>query len=270
MATKDELKAESAAAIRKRVESAKANTYTGLWYRVTYLEPGLGTATNNPDVYREFIAAGILSESEAEEELKAMAEAKVEQEIGTLPKRDVVATVDDGTDVDKELDKVTTFFHRDEAGNRMLYDYQIRGFFKEACGDLSRCGNHFGSSLLRAYKKEISGNVFVYPRQIILHPPKGLSVIEPKFLTRPLRAQTAKGERVALVRSEMIPNGCWFDINVVCLNPDCHEPLVGEWMDHGRRKGLGCWRNASYGRIGYRELSPEERPKAFEYTQELA
>lgn len=33
--------------------------------------------------------------------------------------------------------------------------------------------------------------------------------------------------------------------------PDQYEAVVMEWLDYGQLKGLGQWRNASWGRFRY-------------------
>lgn len=72
-------------------------------------------------------------------------------------------------------------------------------------------------------------------------------------LQRPLRAQTAQGERISLANSEMIPAGATCEFTVKCLLDD-HEKTVREWLDYGCFSGMGQWRNASYGRFTWEEL----------------
>ena len=205
-------------------------------YRIVFTEPVLGTATQNPDLYREFLAKDVPEPNK---------DKKTEEEVATLP------------DVDEELEKATTAFHRND-GEPIFFDYVLKGFFKEACGSLQRIAGDtaklYGSGKLKAYKKQIDGLVFVFPRQIVIHPPEGKNEVEITELTRPLRAQTAKGERIALACSEQIPAGCWVEFEIECLNPTILEPLIEEWLDYGRLRGIGCWRNASYGRFNWKEI----------------
>ena len=79
--------------------------------RLTLTEKMLGTSPNNPDIYKEFFAPRAVNEATAEEELEA------------LP-------------LDGE--KGMTVFFRTDGGRPMLYDYHIKGFFKDACGMLMR------------------------------------------------------------------------------------------------------------------------------------
>ena len=108
----------------------------------------------------------------------------------------------------------------------------------------------FRSHQLRAYKKEIDGLIFPQPRQIPLILPEGE---EMGFCERPLRAHTAQGERVALARSEQAPVGTTVEFEVRMLRADLHL-FVEEWLDYGRLRGFGQWRNSGMGRFTWREV----------------
>ena len=94
-------------------------------------------------------------------------------------------------------------------------------------------------------EKQIDGLVFVTPR-----------MIEIKFdgeignCQRPLRGQTAQGERIALANSETIPAGATAEFTVHCMCDDDVE-LVKEWLEYGRWHGLGQWRNSGKGAFTY-------------------
>ena len=103
------------------------------------------------------------------------------------------------------------------------------------------------SSKIKAYKKEIDGLVFVSPRLIELQMPDGGEVGD---LQRPLRAQTAQGERVALAHSETVPAGTVQEFDITCLKDDLMD-VVLEWLDYGALHGTGQWRNAGYGVFSY-------------------
>ena len=196
---------------------------------LTFIEPLLGTAPLDKEVYRTYII------EKTKREGRELSEEEIAQELMTL-------------NVDDEMEKGTTGFHRLDDGAPILYDYVVKGFFKDACGMLARAPES-GSSKVRAYKKIIDGLVFVAPRQI----PIAMNGFEIGILERPLRAQTAQGERVALARSEMIPAGASIGVNVLILG-QVKEELLREWLIYGALRGLGQWRNASYGRFVY-ELS---------------
>lgn len=134
-----------------------------------------------------------------------------------------------------------TIFPRHK-GVPILFDYQIKGFFKDACGVLRKMTGS-KSSKVKAYKKEIDGLIFVTPRHIPIRFEGDITTCQ-----RPLRASTPMGERVALASSEAIPAGATLEFNVACL---CDEdvPVVREWLVYGRLRGLGQWRNSGKGRF---------------------
>ena len=199
---------------------------------ITLTDELLGTASANPEVYEDFIGAKRPTEPDPEE-------------IENLPT------------VKEELRKHTTVFHRAKGGKPMLYDYQIKGFFKDACGALSRSKDTekgkpaYGSGALKAYKKVVDGLIFVAPREIPLILPEGASI---GYCVRPLRAQTAQGERVALARSETVPAGTKLFFDVVLLDANLGG-LVQEWLDYGKYRGLGQWRSSGKGAFSYIELN---------------
>lgn len=185
-----------------------------------FVEPLLGTAPGNKEVYSEYVRGQTLEQQE--------------EEIGTLP-----------LPLEEQIEKGSTMFHR-LPNNRspFIYDYQIKGFFKDACGMLARAKNTISAGI-KAYKKVIDGLIFVEPRRIPLILPEGenLTVLE-----RPLRGQTAQGERITLARSEMAPAGTRIKFAVTLLS-DNYENAIKEWLEYGALRGLGQWRNASWGRF---------------------
>ena len=201
--------------------------------RLTFIEPLLGTWPANQNVAREYIAS------------KSPDAATIEDEVAALG-------------ADAVADKGMTVFPRDPNGNPILYDYQIKGFFKDSCGMLGRIGGKTESGKKRAvnesgkltaYKKVIDGLIFVSPRQIPLNLNGQMADCQ-----RPLRAQTAQGERVSLADSEEIPAGSTCEFEISCLD-DAHEVAVLEWLDYGKLRGLGQWRNSGKGRFTYEILT---------------
>ncbi len=190
--------------------------------KLTFTEPLLGTAPMDKEVYSTYIA-----------------DRRVTDGDGDFP-GDEVASIDE--------DKGKTGFHRVN-GAPVLYDYMIKGFCKDACGMLNRVEGS-RSKQLRAYKKVIDGLLFIFPRQIPIITDQPIGVLE-----RPLRAQTAQGERVALAASEMIAAGATIDLQIKILSEkQLPIELLCDWLDYGALRGLGQWRNGSYGRFTY-ELS---------------
>lgn len=196
--------------------------------KITFTESILGTSPNNTEIYRDFIAS------------KAPDAATVEDEVAAIG-------------VDEYTEKGITVFPRDKDGKPFLYDYQIKGFFKDSCQMLARLTGKDEngkkkkavneSGKLTAYKKVIDGLIFVEPREIKLNFDGEIGLCQ-----RPLRAQTAQGERVALSISEEVPAGATAEFEIMCLD-DNHIPAVKEWLDYGVLRGIGQWRNSGKGRF---------------------
>ncbi|MEN6532740.1 MAG: hypothetical protein ABFD89_03705 [Bryobacteraceae bacterium] len=191
---------------------------------ITLMEEMLGTSPANPELYSDFIAANRPDGADP-------AEAE------SLPT------------LDEEIKQGMTVFTRMDGTDSppCLWDYQLKGFFKDSCGCLDRVPDT-QSSKLKAYKKVIDGLIFVKPRKIALTLPKDAKI---GICERPLRAQTAQGERVALARSETVPAGTSFTFEVQMLS-DAHQKLLDEWMEYGQLRGLGQWRNSGKGRFTFK------------------
>lgn len=193
--------------------------------KLTFTEEILGTITKDPEVYAQYIAGQA-----------ALTDEALAEELATV---EVVEN------------KGWTGFHRLPDGRPMLYDYVLKGFFKDACGMLRRASDTKSKKLL-AYKKVIDGLVFITPRQI----PLALNGFGMGVCERPLRANTVQGERVALARSDTCPVGTTLEFEVAILGgiKDV-EGTLREWFDYGALRGLGQWRNSGKGRFTY-EIAP--------------
>ena len=194
--------------------------------KVTMFEEILGTASANPEIHEEFIASKAPDAPSREEEVAAIGAEEV-------------------------FEKGMTVFPRDKDGKPIAWDYQWKGFFKDACAALrkvpgSQCGK------IKAYKKEIDGLIFPQPRQIPIEFDGEIGICQ-----RPLRGQTAQGERVALASSESIPAGATMTFDIKMLLPD-HEKAVREMLDYGELRGFGQWRNSGKGRFTYEVLEERE------------
>jgi hypothetical protein len=190
--------------------------------RITFEEEILGTASNSQDIHREFIAANAPDAQSREEEVAAIG-------------------------VDAAVEKSMTVFPRHE-GKPFLWDYQLKGFFKDACSMLSRM-DETESKKLKAFKKIIDGFVFVKPRMMMLNLPAGTAI---GSCQRPLRAQTAQGERIALANSETCPAGTTVDAEIHVFQS--HLPAVLEWLNYGALRGIGQWRNSGKGRFTWKDI----------------
>ena len=202
--------------------------YRNFQKRNLYTEELLGTASANPELHSEFIASKAPDAMSREEEIAAIGADAVEEKGMTVFPR-----LDDG---------ITPF----------TYDYQWKGYFKDACGMLRRATGT-RSAKLKAFKKEIDGLIFPGPRMIPLHVPEDMEMGD---CQRPLRASTAQGERVALAHSEALPAGTWFDMEVGCL-VDSDVDYVLEWLQYGVLRGIGQWRNSGKGRFACRVVDKD-------------
>jgi len=194
--------------------------------RITFIEPILGTQPADPELHTRFIASKAPDHQTMAEEVEAMGAEEVEE-------------------------RSKTIFPKMEDGTPFLWDYQIKGFFKDSCGMLRRVSSS-KSKKLTAYKKEIDGLIFVEPRRIPLWMPSDLDLTATDC-QRPLRASTPQGERVALAHSEEAPAGTYIEMTITCLKDDL-MPLVVEWLNYGRLRGIGQWRNSGRGRLVWEEL----------------
>ena len=194
---------------------------------LTLDEAMLGTVPKDKDIYTTFIASKAPTPENGEEEVETVEEIE---------------------------DKGWTGFHSID-GKPFIYDYMIKGFFKDACGMLSRVsGKKIKgtervpknlSSKLTAYKKVIDGLIFVKPRKIFIELSGDMGILE-----RPLRVQTPQGERVCLARSDTVPAGSKLKFDVIVLG-GVDEDTLREWFDYGALRGLGQWRNGGYGSFTY-------------------
>lgn len=192
--------------------------------KITLTEELLGTACADPAIHSEYIAS------------KAPDAQSLTEEVASI-----------GADAVEAKSK--TIFPRADNGTPMLWDYQVKGFFKDACSSLSRVpGSKSGK--IKAYRKVIDGLVFPQPRKIPLLLPDGQKIGE---CQRPLRAQTAQGERIALANSETVPAGTSFECEIKLLDEKLEDTVV-EWLDYGALRGLGQWRNSGKGRFTWQKI----------------
>jgi len=263
-----------------------------------FVEAVLGTASSDPEIHERYIAS------------KAPDAKSLKEEVAAL-----------GTDAVE--DRSMTRFPHMEDGTPFLWDYQIKGFCKDAC-KMMRYSSDSASKKVTNYLKKIDGCIFPSPRKIALHipdcvyttPRKGISVTvepidddyfnitmtanedaigsipyDPEYINyievplladgrdigktveldedmewtrtvkmsrriihscqRPLRAQTAMGERIALANSEELPAGTWCDFKLSTLIEDAQtQKAIVEWFQYGFLRGIGQWRNSGKGRFG--------------------
>ena len=188
--------------------------------KATFMEGLLGTKPNDEDIHQTYIASkreGGSAKDELDAEAKALADIE-------------------------RLEKGMTIFHRDAQGRPMIWDYQIKGFLKDAIKALRRDPKSACASL-KNYKGVIDGSVFVKPRQIVLQLPQGTEI---GTCSRPLRASTPMGERVAIAKSEEAPPGTVIEFDVLELCPGISDALAECW-EYAQLRFLGAWRNSGKG-----------------------
>ena len=201
---------------------------------LTLTEELLGTKAANPEVFAAFIASKHPTGTPQRDELE---KAENKEEAGT------------------------TVFHR-ENGQPIIYDYQIKGFFKDAASAMNRFDKEYRggkADKLAAFKSKIDGALFVFPRMITLKMPEGAKV---GVCERPLRAQTPQGERVSVCRSETVPPGTVIEFDIEILSAEL-QAWVELWLDYGGKRGLGCWRNSGKGRFQFESVEiKKQKPVA--------
>jgi hypothetical protein len=186
---------------------------------LTFTELLLGTVPKDKEVYQTYIESKAPPATETGDELESLEDLE---------------------------EKGWTGFHTMDDGRPMIYNYAIKGYFKDACGMLRRVSGS-RSSKLKAYKKVIDGLVFVDPRMIPIDLPEGEEIT---ILERTIRVETPKGPRVALTRSDACPVGSTMTFYLRVL-AGVSEALLKEWFDYGYDRGLGQWRNGGYGSFEY-------------------
>lgn len=190
--------------------------------RLKFTEEVLGTASSDPAIHETYIASNAPDAPTRKEEVEALG---VEEVFGK---------------------SMTIFPKMDD--KPFLWDYQIKGFFKDSCGMLRKVPKS-ESSKIKAYKKEIDGLIFIRERKIPFEFDGEIGICQ-----RPLRASTMQGERIALASSETVPAGATIEFTVQCM-VDSDMGAVIEWLDYGLVRGIGQWRNSGKGRFGWRDIT---------------
>ena len=197
--------------------------------KITLLEDMLGTAPNNKEIYTDYLAS------------KAPEGKNVNDEIDSIEEPDGI----------EEMRQMTVFHRNPDTNQPIIFDYLVKGFFKNACSAMREVPKS-ESSKIKAYKKKIDNLVFVAPRMIDIDMSGEMAICE-----RPLRAQTAQGERVALSCSESIPAGSTMEIEITTLTDDLMNTVI-EWLDYGKLNGLGQWHNSGKGRFSWEDITDKQ------------
>lgn len=191
--------------------------------RITAIEEVLGSSPSNEDLLGTYIASKAPNEELSAQEVENIKAQQAEDRVTVFPK------LADGTP--------------------FIWDYQIKGMFKDSCKMLAKAGKAGypggkACAAIKAYKQAIDGLIFVEPRCI----PYNLHGLKMDHCERILRANTPMGERTSIAKSESVPEGSTLEFEVVCLDPKL-EDMVRECLDYGTMRGLGQWRNSGKGRF---------------------
>lgn len=190
--------------------------------RITLIEEMLGMSPADPEIYNAFIASNAPDAPTREEEIESIGVEAVQE-------------------------KGTTIFPRIEDGTPFVWDYQIKGFFKDTVGMLRRIPGS-ACSKVKAFKKEIDGLLFVEERKVPIN-----TIGEIGLCQRPLRTDGPSGIRTALASSETVAAGSTIEFTLALMRDDMYA-WVSECLDYGYRRGLGQWRNSGKGRFIWEEV----------------
>ena len=191
-------------------------------YKITGITPILGSCPADPEVYTNYVANKI-SKEDASEEAKMLPENLEE--------------------------KGMTGFMRYSNGGLAVHNHVIKGFLKEALRTLK---DQLG---LKATDGKVDNLVFIHPYYITFRDSKGELYKEADaYNERPLRATTMQGPRTSLAKSEQLDESWTLEFTVTLVtNGGTKASKALTWesietaLDYGELKGLGQWRNASYG-----------------------
>lgn len=211
------------------VATEKATPKVSMWDRyqlkIELLEPLLGTIPKDPEVYTAY-----LKTKDVDKRVKDPDGADTEETVNMeeLEERGWTGFYTMGTDDLRPA----------------LMDYQVKGFLKEAANvtkDVLK---------LKALRSHVDSEVFVYPRRTPLCEVDELPL---PYLERPLRAMTALGPRVSVIRSDFVSEGREYVLDLKILKTSrVTKEVLDTILEYGEHKGLGQWRNGGYGRFaGY-------------------
>lgn len=199
--------------------------------RIKTLTPTLGSLPGNKEILRDYIASKAETVSKGDEEAEC-----------------ILST-------EEEVAKLTTVFPRDERG-LFVWDYQLKGFFKEAIGVLVEHGD-IPELTKWTYKRAVDCCLFIEPRRSYFTRDGAIVTAHNSICERTLRADTPQGERISIARSEQIDEGVEVEFSVELLLSSnskskwrgLSEEVLESAIAYGKRKGLGQWRNAGFGRF---------------------
>lgn len=194
----------------------------------------LGSSPADPQTYRDYVANCPHDATKG-----AGSPEREAEELASLP---------------EESEKGVTVFPRDPEGRLHLWDYQVKGNLKES-------GNILKEQLgIKNLRDKLDNYVYVAPRRILLLR-DGKPLTEPDgIFSRPLRAMTMQGPRVSIAQSEYLEPPLTLQFTIRLLEHKEIKPeTLQEILAFGELKGLGQWRNGSFGRfrlLDFHEIGP--------------
>ncbi len=209
-----------------------------MWENTTYkvklelVEPMLGTCPAVRSIWSNHIAT---KQAKALKK-KGKTEEEIQQELEEIL---------EGVPGEEEmLEAGLTTFMRDETGYYVT-DYFVEGFLKHTANVLKEWGT------LKQLRSKVRADLQVMPRKIyVAKPDAQLEIVE-----RPLRAQTAQGERISIARSHAIPAGTILDFVVRSWKGVITKKCLADLLEYGQKEGLGQWRGGGYGRFIVKALN---------------
>lgn len=245
--------------------------------RLLLTEPFLGTVPMSPEVFADHIATKLRKEllkKDLSPELRKQYEERL-----------VSASREETETVPESEEKGHTSFMVDEDGHLFIMEYMIRGFLKAAAEAIKvpfnknfnkyrlmawsrECEAHLANkgkkkdlpvkpkpvkAIPWAHKKMVDESIFTFPRHIHFLR-DGERMKEPDgVLERPLRAETPKGPRVALAKSDQVDAGTEMQFEIAVVD-DALVPkdMLVSLLKYGAQKGLGQFRNGGYGRFVFK------------------
>lgn len=253
-----------------------------MYVEIEWLRPALALTPGDKELYSSYIASKAPDAQSLEEKLTVFSTDEVERRSTTIfPVANFIYDPETDHYIDSS-DKITNVTAHSKTDNLVkvpfIYDYQIRGMFKDACGLLTRADKKGGtgvtkSSSMTAYKKVIDGSIFVEERHVAIHIPEqyvspddGETICDSydengrlAVLQRPLRTSGPSGDTVCIASSEMIPPGSSMKFCISMINKS-FKPFVEEWLNYGAVHGFSAWRNSGMGIFRWRELKSDYTP----------
>lgn len=218
------------------------NYHVKMWF----IQPLLGSAPGDPDLYKRFIASNAPDAPTREEELTSNTVENVAAR------------------------GVNVFVRRTKTGLPAVGQHTIKGFFKESM-TASRRQDGSVSKGISIHKTRITGNVVIKPTWINIQIPEDMikDCTEEQFikegygryaavrfpkegrfqqyklptLDRPLQAETAKGKITSIASSEMAPAGTIIEYDMKIETKDLSAGIIDVIL-RGNEHGTGQWRGS--------------------------